>query len=54
MEQPAETSSEFPSLVSDESIGPSPYQSAQFHLRQALQALTDLSPGRDPERRKGT
>jgi transcriptional regulator with XRE-family HTH domain len=52
MEQPAETSSEFPSLVSDESIGPSPYQSAQFHLRQALQALTDLSPGRDPERRK--
>ena len=52
MEQPAETSSEFPSLISDESIGPSPYQSAQFHLRQALQALTDLSPGRDPERRK--
>ena len=52
MEPSAEVSSEFPSLVADDATGPTPYQSAQFHLRQALQALTDLSPGRDPERRK--
>ena len=52
MEQTVEASSEFPSIVADDSMGPSPYQAAQFHLRQALQALTDLSPGRDPEKRK--
>ena len=34
MKQSAETSSEFPSLISDEAIGPTPYQcfgSAQTH-----------------------
>lgn len=52
MEISAEFSAEFPSLVAEQETEPSPYQSAQFHLRQALQALTDLAPGKDPERRK--
>lgn len=52
MEMNAEVSSEFPSLVAEPEEGPSPYQSAQFHLRQALQALSDLAPGKDREKRK--
>lgn len=52
MEPNAEVSAEFPSFVDDDAIGPSPYQAAQFHLRQSLQALSELSPGRDPEKRK--
>lgn len=52
METHAEFSSEFPSIVAEAEVGPSPYQAAQFHLRQALQALTDLAPGTDLEQRK--
>ena len=52
MEPNAEVSAEFPSFVDDDAIGPSPYQAAQFHLRQSLQSLSELSPGRDPEKRK--
>ena len=52
MEPSADVSAEFPSLIEDDAIGPSPYQAAQFHLRQSLQALSELSPGRDPEKRK--
>ena len=52
MEMNVEVSSEFPSLVAEPEEGPSPYQSAQFHLRQALQALSDLAPGKDREKRK--
>ena len=38
--------SEFPSLLSTDTLEPSPYQAALFHLRQGLQALCDLSTGR--------
>ncbi len=52
MQAEAAISSEFPSVVTDDSIEPSPYQAALFHLRQGLQALHDLSPGKDPEKRQ--
>lgn len=52
MEPATEVDSEFPSILANDATEPSLYQAAQFHLRQALQALTDLSPGRDPEKRK--
>lgn len=52
MQSSAEASSEFPSVVAEDSNEPSPYQAALFHLRQGLQALTDLAPGKDPEKRK--
>ena len=52
MQPNADTSSEFPSVISDETMEPSPYQAALFHLRQGLHALAGLSPGKDPEKRK--
>ncbi len=52
MESSAEVSSEFPSIIADDEVGPAPYQAAQFHLKQALQALSELSPGKDHEKRK--
>ena len=52
MQPSAAVSSEFPSVVADDTSEPSPYQAALFHLRQGLQALADLSPGKDPEKRK--
>ena len=48
----AATSSEFPSVLSSDTLEPSPYQAALFHLRQGLQALCDLSPGADPAKRE--
>ena len=52
METSAEVLSEFPSLMMEDTTKASPYRAAQFHLRQALQALSDLAPGRDSEKRK--
>ena len=52
MEAEAAFSSEFPSVLVEEAIEPSPYQAALFHLQQGLQALCDLSPGKDRERRQ--
>jgi transcriptional regulator with XRE-family HTH domain len=52
MESASESSSEFPSIILDDTAGSAPYLAAQFHLRQALQALSDLAPGKDPEKRK--
>lgn len=52
MEPATEVDSEFPSILANDATEPSLYQAAQFHLRQALQAITDLSPGRNPEKRK--
>jgi len=52
MKLSAEVSVEFPSLIEDNAIGPSPYQAAQFHIRQLLQALSELSPGRDRDKRQ--
>ena len=43
---------EFPSLRAADTQEPSPYQAALFHLRQGLQALTDLSPGRSRGKRQ--
>jgi len=45
MQAESAISSEFPSLLSADTLEPSPYQAALFHLRQGLQALCDLSPG---------
>lgn len=44
-------SSEFPSVLADDTLEPSPYQAALFHLRQGMQALCDLSPGTDRDKR---
>lgn len=52
MESSAEVSAEFPSIIDDDTSGPPPYHAAQFHLRQALQAISDLVPGHDPEKLK--
>ena len=52
METSAEDLPEFPSLMMEDTTKASPYRAAQFHLRQALQALSDLAPGRDSEKRK--
>lgn len=52
MHAEASFSSEFPSVISDDSLEPSPYHAALFHLRQGLQALCDLSPGADPTRKE--
>ena len=50
MEPNAEVEAVFPSIVDEDTSGPPPYQAAQFHLRQALQAISDLVPGTDPEK----
>ncbi len=52
MEADTAISSEFPSVLADDTLGPSPYQAALFHLRQGLQALCDLSPGSEPGKRE--
>lgn len=52
MQIDAAISSEFPSVLGDSELEPSPYQAALFHLRQGLQALSDLSPGAEPEKRQ--
>lgn len=52
MHTEAAFSSEFPSVVADDTLGPSSYQAALFHLRQGLQALCDLSPGADPAKKE--
>ena len=54
MEGQDAVSSEFPSVLVDDTedtMGPSPYRAAIFHLRQGLQALSALSPGPDDEKR---
>ena len=51
MQVEAAISSEFPSVIGGDTLEPSPYQAALFHLRQGLQALGDLSPGADREKR---
>lgn len=51
MQAHAATSSEFPSVLADDTMEPSPYHAALFHLRQGLQALYALSPGSDPAKR---
>ena len=52
MEPNAEVEAVFPSIVDEDTSGPPPYQAAQFHLRQALQAISDLVPGTDIEKLK--
>lgn len=52
MHAEATFSSEFPSVLADDTLEPSPYQAALFHLRQGLQALCDLSPGADAAKRE--
>ncbi len=52
MQAEAAFSLEFPSVLADDTLEPSPYQAALFHLRQGLQALCDLSPGADPAKRE--
>ncbi len=52
MQVEAAISSEFPSVIGGDTLEPSPYQAALFHLRQGLQALGDLSPGADREKRQ--
>ena len=52
MQAPAATSSEFPSVLADDTIEPSPYHAALYHLRQGLQALFALSPGADAGKRE--
>ena len=54
MEEQAAFSSEFPSVLADDTedtMESSPYRAAMFHLRQGLQALSALSPGSDAEKR---
>ena len=54
MEEQAAFSSEFPSVLADDTedtMESSPYRAAMFHLRQGLQALSALSPGSDDEKR---
>ena len=52
MQPNAEVSSEFPSIMATADTEPSPYQAALFHLRQGLQALSDLAPGKNREKRQ--
>lgn len=52
MHSEAAFSSEFPSVVAEDTLEPSPYHAALFHLRQGLQALCDLSPGADPAKKE--
>ena len=52
MHAEAAISSEFPSVLSAEPQGLSTYQAALFHLRQGLQALSDLSPGDDADKQQ--
>lgn len=52
MQAEAAFSSEFPSVVADDTLEPSSYHAALFHLRQGLQALCDLSPGADPSKKE--
>lgn len=52
MQAEAAVSSEFPSVLADDTLAPSPYQAALFHLRQGLLALAGLSLGADPSRRE--
>ena len=52
MQVESANSSEFPSVLSGDTLEPSPYQAALFHLRQGLQALGDLSPGSDRVKRQ--
>jgi len=49
MQSEAAVSSEFPSVIADDASQPSAYQAALFHLRQGLQALCELAPGKDRE-----
>lgn len=51
MEAPTTYSSEFPSLLETDSLAPSAYQAAMFHLRQGLKALCDLAPSGDSPKR---
>ena len=43
--------SEFPTVLADDTLAPSPYQAALFHFRQGMQALCSLAPGAEPRRR---
>ena len=52
MQSEAAVSSEFPSVISDDTSQTSAYQAALFHLRQGLQALCELSPGTDREKQE--
>ena len=52
MQTSAAVSSEFPSIVSDGGLEPSPFEASMFHLRQGLAALSDLLTGKDPEKRE--
>jgi len=45
-------SSEFPSVLDTDSLAPSAYQAAMFHLRQGLQAVYDLLPGTESTRKQ--
>ncbi len=44
-------SSEFPTVLTDDTLAPSPYQAALFHLRQGMQAIGTLAVGTEPRRR---
>jgi transcriptional regulator with XRE-family HTH domain len=52
MQVESATQTEFPSVISGDTLEPSPFQAALFHLRQGLQALCDLTPGADRVRRQ--
>ena len=52
MQPEVAVSSEFPSVIADDTSQPSAYQAALFHLRQGLQALCELSPGKDQEKKQ--
>ena len=51
MEVESAFSSEFPTVLADDTLAPSPYQAALFHFRQGMQALCSLAPGAEPRRR---
>lgn len=51
MEFAATVPPEFPSILEADSLAPSSYQAAMFHLRQGLQAIYDLAPGGETPRR---
>jgi len=51
MELAASVLPEFPSILEADSLAPSSYQAAMFHLRQGLQAVYDLAPGGESPRR---
>lgn len=52
MQPNAAVASEFPSIIGDNALEPSPFEVALFHLRQGLAALCDVSPGKDPEKKE--